>query len=126
MTAFLRRLIRSFLDSDDAHDFDHAAPFGTPNEPHHAYEKHLTFRPGPDNNRATDIPVGECCAKCGGGRLHEVHSPPFEVDPAVNTHLFVPGAEGVCEKCGGLKYSPVHTRAAAIASLQKFMGLGQG
>jgi hypothetical protein len=103
-------------------EFDYAAPCDRPNEPHHPYERHLTFRPGPDNSRSSDIPVGECCARCGGGRLHAVHSPPWAVDDtrsmseefAGGSHQFERGEDGHCAKCGGGRFYPIHARAVVM------------
>jgi hypothetical protein len=121
MNGYIHRLL-CFLRIRN--EFDYQPPCFTPNEPHHQYERRITYRPGPDNNRKTDIPVGECCDRCGGGRLHEVHEPPWHVDDTrgmregvgMKAHPFELGDTGYCAKCGAGKFYPVHTRAALAST----------
>ena len=98
-------------------EMDYAAP-DSPNERPHAYEARQTYRPARDNERAHDIPVGECCARCTGGKRHQVHRPPFQLDHTRGTqigyaggpHSFVRRDDGYCQECGAGRFYALHTR----------------
>lgn len=103
--------------------FDYAPPAFSP-EPNHQYEMMKSLRPGPDNNRKTDVVVAECCARCGAGKRHAIHQAPFTVDDyrgtsfdgkaAVPPHEFEVNSDGYCVLCGAGKFYPVHTRASSF------------
>lgn len=101
-------------------ELDYTPP-DSENERSHAYEARQTFRPARTNERVDDIPVGECCARCSGGKRHQVHKPPFQMDHTRGTdvgytggpHAFVLRSDGYCQVCGGGKFYGLHTRYVA-------------